>query len=955
MQVAREAGASLESLQAQAMQRFNSLSAQRTTEGLPLFALEHGFHKEQLNQIFAGLRRQITFGQELSKVWLLWVIYATELGYNFDGEEYWQSFERQTPQWKSEGNRRNLLRGFFERFAKTFGGTVPTGPWANQFSIIAWPITHAVLPRDLQSQMARTLFDWRHEVGEAAHQPARVLGSLVARYAEFPSSRFRNFLEQEELTGYIAKALLLPDSLGTQTPLTPQIQTRIVGDLEASHQAKSWLSEARKVAQQVQIRLLARRSAEVMRAQSPGAVGPREVSDAASVSPKIVLQERPEGGWETFIEVPSFASWARANPTLDAFLRTTRCKVAGTEDIWRAKRWLLFGAQRCRLLEWPRHASWLRFEAWQEGTVREIEDACRVQARPLLFRLDEHRVAQQAKWRTVRPGSSYLVLHSAELEACAHLSPVNVETRGIYAYLLQVPTTSTEESGRCLGQLGLAVSRQLKVWPAGLPPIGYSGEDSLEWCTSKPLTLGIEHDDACKEFQLQIDGGCATFPTGGRRVSFVGLGRLSPGKHQISIAATYLGGDGKAQLRKEATQRTFAVHARPQAQGLASRLHAPVLVVASDPHESTLDAMMSGIAVCTVHGPRGSAVDFHLELLDASGSTLHKEKLGTLQVPVAREQWQSLVASRDTAGGVNEAQFRASAGRLVVDGGDLGTIGIALRHAQLPVRWHVKRDNKRFRLMVVDDTDHSVAVQGYRATFQQPSKTDESWSCIESVDVNDVGGLYVVHVNRHRSCIVVHSPPAKMSLGDWAHSCPKLAPHLKCAQEVSELLIWIRDWHSARPVGPLSEHRKREVLRELHRQLFASMCGVGWADLEVGYKKGADVSRSTAVLESELWPGGKVSFAIGLSRHALEIVSSSLVETCENFLQHVGPYSVCGDTELCEQALRLAISPHTFVEWAGTSVCDLLDRLVDRRTLLRAARLVALLNGERGELAAENW
>ena len=171
---------SLDHLQASVERHFDKLANERKSSGLPVFALEHGLSKAEINELAVGLRRHILFDGRLSKLWLLWVVYATELGYDFDGEEYWQSYESRTPQWTGDPYRRQSLRQFFERFESKFGGSTPTGPWARQFSIIAWPITHAVLPKDLQSQMARALFELRHEI---AALEAELRSGQRVRYA----------------------------------------------------------------------------------------------------------------------------------------------------------------------------------------------------------------------------------------------------------------------------------------------------------------------------------------------------------------------------------------------------------------------------------------------------------------------------------------------------------------------------------------------------------------------------------------------------------------------------------------------------------------------------------------------------------------------------------------------------------------------------------------------------
>lgn len=132
---------------------FASLAHSRSASGLPTFALEHGLEDHELEGIASHLLSRLKAGFPLSTHWLLWVIYATERGYSYAGDEYWHSFEEQTPNWSLVD--RDRVVPWFTKFHKTYHGVVPSGPWASHFKIIAWPITHAILPRYLQRQFAR--------------------------------------------------------------------------------------------------------------------------------------------------------------------------------------------------------------------------------------------------------------------------------------------------------------------------------------------------------------------------------------------------------------------------------------------------------------------------------------------------------------------------------------------------------------------------------------------------------------------------------------------------------------------------------------------------------------------------------------------------------------------------------------------------------------------------------
>src|SRR5438067_584345 len=72
----------------------------------------------------------------------------------------------------------------------------------------AWPITHAILPRYLQLQFAKALYDARLQFARLQNPSPAAAGKLLASYAWDASSRFQEFLEQQELAGRIVLALL---------------------------------------------------------------------------------------------------------------------------------------------------------------------------------------------------------------------------------------------------------------------------------------------------------------------------------------------------------------------------------------------------------------------------------------------------------------------------------------------------------------------------------------------------------------------------------------------------------------------------------------------------------------------------------------------------------------------------------------------------------------------------
>ena len=111
------------------LQRYRS----RISPDHPIYGLEHGLGREELESLSRTIREVILHGPPSDDQWLVWMVYATEIGYDYAGDEYWQTFERETPNWTQHGDR-YWLRKCFLWFHKKYGGARPTGRWAEHLS-----------------------------------------------------------------------------------------------------------------------------------------------------------------------------------------------------------------------------------------------------------------------------------------------------------------------------------------------------------------------------------------------------------------------------------------------------------------------------------------------------------------------------------------------------------------------------------------------------------------------------------------------------------------------------------------------------------------------------------------------------------------------------------------------------------------------------------------------------
>lgn len=216
---------SLDQLDQQLHAHFRRLAELKREAGHPVFALEHGLSPDEIEALRDGLEtnlQKLLRGREslTSKHWLCWVVHAAEHGYAFEGLEFWPSFAAKTPSWDSYSGVRALLRDWFVQFKNTYRGVWPAGGWASNYPYIAWPITNALLPSDLQTRLAESMFQMRFRLGATGTLTPTRVGRLVAAYTHHGSNRYLNFLAQGDLVGRIVLAPSWPTAGPTRTTST---------------------------------------------------------------------------------------------------------------------------------------------------------------------------------------------------------------------------------------------------------------------------------------------------------------------------------------------------------------------------------------------------------------------------------------------------------------------------------------------------------------------------------------------------------------------------------------------------------------------------------------------------------------------------------------------------------------------------------------------------------------
>jgi len=451
----------------------------------PIFILEHGLSSEEIHALQIDIREFISKRSPSSEDMLPWVVYATEIGYKFEGYEFWQTFENLTPGWQSKGDR-NWIRSCFRKFNYIYEGANPAGLWAGKFTIICWPITHAILPIDLQRHLARILFDLRYQFSVEMFDDPNLLGGMIAERAWSANSRFQEFAQNSLLVGQIATALLVQGQDGYNSLILPSTLERIKRDLDNVRTARDWLKTASQHAQKVRLQGITRGRIGITPDPTLTVVGVKQLKELA-IEPHLILQPVDINSWRVLLEMPDLSPLMNHFPQLKPSLLDSRCRVTGSSERWLARGWLLHGTQTITLQEWPESDEvLLTFENSTPLLDFILQGECLLKPGSiLLFKIGSDTKGYQIDSLALRPGRKYIIVTISGLPHEKWLIPITLDCTGANAAILDMPDIIPPELEQFVTSIGLHLAKTILVEPAGLTASRWDGEGSAEWISSE--------------------------------------------------------------------------------------------------------------------------------------------------------------------------------------------------------------------------------------------------------------------------------------------------------------------------------------------------------------------------------------------------------------------------------------------------------------------------------------
>ncbi|NJB93179.1 hypothetical protein [Xanthomonas arboricola] len=924
----------LDHLQRELEWRFERLS-EGSSEGRRVFALEHGLSID-LVELAAELSQQLRYGNPRQAHWLVWVVFATEIGYSFAGAEYWQTFGDRLPAWRlsAVGNRnRSQIRVWFRKFANKYNGVRPSGTWAKQFSIIAWPITHAILPRDLQFQFAKSLHHNRFRLA-TENDPIGV-GYLIHTQTPPTSSRFREFSEQEELVGRIALALL---RVGTEElPLSPEATKRIIGDLEVTQAAKDWLQAAREVR-------CVRGARKAEQTGREPAEHQEETQARLNLRPTLLLS-RTDAAWKVGVMIPSFAPFASLEASVKQFLISTKIQLQGGTGSWQPGQ-MLTGRSRLHMLQrWPDDGAVIRFKDPNPILEHLLREDATLGNGPIwVCKVGADGLARQVRCGQVRPGHAYILLARASHSFPRNeaLEPIALQCDGILGVRLELPKQLPKDIRQLLQSLELKLTSTVRIWPAGIPAFSWDGEGFSEWLTTDSPSFGIDVDYEANSFDVVLNGSnrLSISRHGVTGPSWVQLSPLPPGQHSLTIEVK--GSDGGNQAQAITTGEVVLDVRDPMGLEDSVNQRGGLMAIAA-PVDAALEDLEQGSLSIEFFGPKGRKLELCLEI---AGSDSTRFSLGIIELPaVVSDLLKRLPNDAQELLGVSVSC------RLVANADEIGAFVLPLERTSRPARWLLERSKQAIALRLVDEAGLGAGADCQMSPLDRPSAAQllEYEDCVDGIYVTPPGALYVV-TGKGRMDAVVVSLPNQQRGGDIASQIgfsPALDKYAASVDSVKEDIQLLTLWSKARVTGLLGAARHGKIVRTMRDALTRLVCGEVWVQAEAVFESSDKGTEAVADLGESVSAGQEQrNFAAKLRLSHQEAAEKTPEEVVSWLLPITVAFGICENKDAVKNALRYFTDPAGFVVSSTNPVKDVRD-LALQGDLLRGIRYLQILLKDR--------
>lgn len=963
---------SLDQWQEKIYDHFNLLDDFRseTNNKNPIFALEHGLNTSELDYLKADIRAYIATREPSNRHWLPWVVYATEIGYVYEGQEYWPTFESQTIGWTRSGYKnRTWMRKCFIRFRDEFHGLEPSGPWAGKFPNICWPIRHAILPHYLQHQLTQALFDMRLSFRSKLFESPLDLGDFIATHCRTGTKRFRELLEDPMLVGQLCIALLLQDNKISEELLLKETQVRIVADLSKEQMDRKRFESAQRQAITIYKGLHGQRAEGTD--HSPHEQGTRLEEERFRIEnkPKILLYPKASGKeYGVKLELQDLRSLAACFRNLEPIIAKHFCTITGTSGSPVPKGMFLRPGPHpiYPLIRWPSsNETLINFE----DASPELESLLKMdQFIPSdevhLFKISTDNIGYEIQEKHLRSNQKYVVISVSPITIDGEVfKSFNLQCDSVYSALIETSNEFTSHFEDAVKKIGLSCAKSLRVWPVGIPAKEWDEDGYGVWLVGDHIRFAIRADYELRGIELTINDDDPFFiniPESNCEPILLDMSFLPSGNNQIEVKAI-----AKYQPHDDHLVGYLnAIVREPQVRDVKTT-NQGALKGFVYPENPSLEEVWANDINIEIYGPAGQTVGCKVRFFDSTNTfVIREKKITDLKLPILVEQWRNKFAAcinKDEL--MQEAYDEAHSCELLFDVEEMGYFTVSGERKFTPIRWAIHKSGNHKKLRYINDTEvESVKISRYEFVAPDIFDVIDKIGHDQTVEC-DKGGLFLVQgVNDITDSIVMSPLVRKMTLNDMM-IFPKLQKSYKWGEDIWRLIVIYDWWERGRTSGNiLSDLWRKQVLKSILSTLCQVIGGNGWKNAELEYleKRNDNNLFKLKICISDKSDEQLIGNII--ERDAKNMADRSIIERkyyFENLFKkqirslveryHTDYHAKSGTIIrksparfLPEFVLRLSSSPNTLLDWDKEKFWNVMKCLQEIPVIFRAGRYLVL-------------
>lgn len=936
----------------------------------PIFVLEHGLTSSELDCLKADIRNQIANREPSDLHWLPWIVYATEIGYSYDGQEYWQTFESQTKGWtRFRDKNRSWMRECFVRFRDEFNAAKPCGPWAEYFTNICWPIRHAIIPHYLQTQLAKALFDMRLSFRSELFESPAVLGNFIATHCRMGTKRFREFLEDSTLVGQLCTALLLHGNKISEDLLLKETQIRIVADLSKEHMQRKWLESAQRQAITTYKGLHRHTAAGSNSSSHEKGITPEQERWRTENKPKIILYPMANGKeYGVKLELPDLRSLVACFRNLEPIIAKRFCTITGTSGSPPPQGIFLKPGPHPfhPLIRWPSgNETLIKFEDAPPELDLLLGMNQFIPSGDLhLFKISVDNIGYEVYEKNLRSNQKYVVVSVSPIKHDGVIfKPFNLKCDGIYSALIDIPNEVSSHFENAVKAIGLSCAKSLRVWPVGLPAKEWDDEGYGVWLVGDHIRVAIRADYELRGIEITINENDTCFinvPDSNSETILLDISCLPSGNNIIEFKAI-----AKYQPHSEHLIGYLTAIVREPKVWDVNTASQGALKGFVYPENPSLEEIWANDINIEIYGPAGNNVGCTVRFFDNTGTfVIREKKITALKLPILGEQWRNDFAARIKNDELmQEAYDESHACELLFDAEEIGYFTVNGERKYTPIRWAVHHSGHHKKLRYINETEvENVKISRYE--FSAPDIPD----VIEKIDQDysvecDKGGLFLIQgANNNTDSIVMSPYGRKMSLRDMI-IYPQLQKSYGWGEDIWQLILLYDWWERGRTSGNiLSDLWRKRVLKSISSTLCQIVGGNSWGKAERDHLEKSDdnsLFKLKKCISDQL--DDRYIGAV-IEREAQNMASLSIIER-KNIFEHLFVKQIRRLVEryhtdyharggiivrkapavfLPEFVLRLSSAPNTLMVWEKEKFWILMKCLQDNPVIFRAGRYLIL-------------